>query len=50
LALAEKNGVTQVIKGPGDAQDPLRLNVAFPGGHKQYCQVFETAARHRLAK
>lgn len=50
LALAEKNGVTQVIKGPGDAQDPLRLNVAFPGGYKQYCQVFETAARHRLAK
>ncbi|MEL6489732.1 MAG: glucosylglycerol 3-phosphatase [Cyanobacteria bacterium J06634_6] len=47
LELAEKDGVTQVIKGPGDAEDPLNLNVAFPGGHTQYCQVFETAARKR---
>ena len=50
LALAEKDGVKQVIEGPGDAQDRLKLNVAFPGGHEQYCQVFETAARSRLAK
>lgn len=50
LTLAEKNGVKQVIKGPGDAQDPLNLNIAFPGGHEQYCQVFEAAARNRLAQ
>ncbi|MEM6450676.1 MAG: glucosylglycerol 3-phosphatase [Cyanobacteria bacterium P01_D01_bin.105] len=50
LVLAEKDGVQQVIKGPGDAQDPLTLNVAFPGGHQQYCQVFETAARDRPKK
>ncbi len=47
LELAEQDGVKQVVKGPGDAQDPLQLNVAFPGGHEQYCQVFETAARKR---
>jgi len=37
----------QVISGPGDPADPLRLNVAFPGGHMQYCQFFEKAARER---
>ncbi len=47
LQLAEENGVKQVVKGPGDADDPLRLNVAFPGGHEQYAQTFIAAAQAR---
>ncbi|MGB5914757.1 MAG: glucosylglycerol 3-phosphatase [Phormidesmis sp.] len=47
LQLAEENGVKRVVKGPGDADDPLRLNVAFPGGHEQYAQVFMAAAQAR---
>jgi glucosylglycerol 3-phosphatase len=33
-----------VIEGPGDRDDPLQLNVAFPGGYRQYCEVFQIAA------
>jgi glucosylglycerol 3-phosphatase len=36
-----------VIEGPGDARDtsdPLKLNVAFPGGYRQYCQAFQAGA------
>jgi glucosylglycerol 3-phosphatase len=47
----EKQGETVVIEGPGDPQDtedPLRLNLVFPGGHQQYCQAFQTAAQQRL--
>jgi glucosylglycerol 3-phosphatase len=39
-----------VIEGPGDARDtgdPLKLNVAFPGGYRQYCQVFQVGADRR---
>ncbi len=39
-----------VIEGPGDARDkadPLRLNVAFPGGYRQYCQAFQVGADRR---
>jgi glucosylglycerol 3-phosphatase len=39
-----------VIEGPGDARDtsdPLSLNVAFPGGYRQYCQVFQAGADRR---
>jgi glucosylglycerol 3-phosphatase len=36
-----------VIEGPGDRDDPLKLNVAFPGGYRQYCQVFQVAADRR---
>jgi glucosylglycerol 3-phosphatase len=36
-----------VLEGPGDRDDPLRLNVAFPGGYRQYCQVFQVAADRR---
>jgi glucosylglycerol 3-phosphatase len=39
-----------VLEGPGDARDtsdPLRLNVAFPGGYRQYCQVFQAGADRR---
>ncbi|NJN00098.1 MAG: glucosylglycerol 3-phosphatase [Phormidesmis sp. RL_2_1] len=48
LKLAQQDGAQKVIQGPGDGADPLRLNVAFPGGHDQYCQVFVKAARDRL--
>ncbi|MGB3495918.1 MAG: glucosylglycerol 3-phosphatase [Elainellaceae cyanobacterium] len=40
----------RVIEGPCDPQDtdePLQLNVVFPGGHPQYCAVFQQAARQR---
>ncbi|MGB3295767.1 MAG: glucosylglycerol 3-phosphatase [Phormidesmis sp.] len=47
LQLATENGAQQVVRGPGDAADPLRLNVAFPGGHQQYCAFFEKAAVER---
>jgi glucosylglycerol 3-phosphatase len=39
-----------VIEGPGDVRDtsdPLRLNVAFPGGYRQYCQAFQAGADRR---
>ncbi len=39
-----------VMVGPGDARDtrdPLRLNVAFPGGYRQYCQAFQVGADRR---
>jgi glucosylglycerol 3-phosphatase len=36
-----------VIEGPGDRDDPLRLNVAFPGGYRQYCQAFQAGADRR---
>ncbi len=39
-----------VIEGPGDPRDstdPLKLNIAFPGGYRQYCQTFQTAAQQR---
>lgn len=41
----------KVLEGPGDPRDktdPLSLNVAFPGGYRQYSQVFQTAAQQRL--
>ena len=44
------NGIPTVTKGPGDSRDtsdPLRLNVVFPGGYAQYCQLFQTAAATR---
>ena len=41
----------RVIEGPGDVRDhsdPLKLNVVFPGGHRQYIETFQTAAKLRL--
>ena len=41
---------TAVIEGIGDArdtEDPLTLNVVFPGGYQQYTQVFQEAAKRR---
>ncbi len=50
LKLATIDGVEQVAEGPGDPEDhadPLRLNVAFPGGYKQYTACIKAAAKHR---
>ncbi|MBE9030938.1 glucosylglycerol 3-phosphatase [filamentous cyanobacterium LEGE 11480] len=40
----------KVLEGPGDSRDqtdPLTLNVAFPGGYRQYSEAFQTAAAQR---
>ncbi|MGB3200613.1 MAG: glucosylglycerol 3-phosphatase [Nodosilinea sp.] len=50
LRLEDRGGTSVVIEGPGDARDgddPLVLNVVFPGGYRQYCQAFQTAAARR---
>lgn len=51
---SDRNGTVRedwkVIEGPGDIRDlkdPLTLNVVFPQGHRQYIDVFTTAARLR---
>ncbi len=51
LRLAIVEGVEQVLEGPGDpldTDDPLTLNVVFPGGYRQYCTTFQAAAKQRL--
>ncbi|PSN76535.1 glucosylglycerol 3-phosphatase [filamentous cyanobacterium CCP4] len=50
LRLEDRGGTSVVVEGPGDARDeadPLILNVVFPGGYRQYCQAFQTAAARR---
>ncbi|NEP15729.1 MAG: glucosylglycerol 3-phosphatase [Leptolyngbya sp. SIO4C1] len=45
-------GQPRVVEGPRDlrdSDDPLTLNVVFPGGHLQYCQAFQTAAQRRIS-
>ncbi|WP_346291083.1 glucosylglycerol 3-phosphatase [Sphaerothrix gracilis] len=52
LQLAEVDGELKVIEGPcdpRDTSDPLVLNVVFPGGYRQYCAAFSTAAQRRQA-
>ncbi|MEM9162429.1 MAG: glucosylglycerol 3-phosphatase [Cyanobacteria bacterium P01_F01_bin.4] len=52
LILTTEADKPKVSEGPGDPQDtddPLTLNVAFPAGHAQYCQAFQTAAKLRIA-
>ncbi len=52
LKLEDHNGKTIVTQGPGDARDrddPLTLNLVFPGGYRQYCEAFQTAAARRSA-
>ncbi len=43
----------KVIEGPGDSrdtEDPLTLNIVFPGGHEQYIDFFcQTANKRKLA-
>lgn len=54
LKLATDNrGNTRVVEGPGDRRDtddPLTLNVAFPGGHLQYAEFFQMVAVARDQK
>lgn len=50
LKLEERHGTTVVTEGPGDDRDhddPLVLNVVFPGGYRQYSEAFQTAAARR---
>lgn len=45
----EGNTVIEGPCDPRDTDDPLQLNLAFPGGHLQYCQIFQQAAAARAA-
>jgi glucosylglycerol 3-phosphatase len=50
LKLDTINGVLKVVKSPGDSRDqddPLTLNVVFPGGHEEYINCFQEAAKRR---
>ncbi|MEA5447810.1 glucosylglycerol 3-phosphatase [Leptolyngbya sp. CCNP1308] len=50
IKLEDRDGTTVVTAGPGDPRDgddPLVLNVVFPGGYQQYCQAFQAAAARR---
>ena len=50
LKLESQDGQMVVTEGPTDDRDrddPLRLNVAIPGGHEQYIELFQTAASLR---
>lgn len=45
-----KEGQIKVLEGPGDTRDendPLTLNVVFPGGHEEYSAFFQEAAKGR---
>ncbi len=45
-------GKHQVVEGPGDArdtEDPLRLNIVFPGGYRQYTSFFQSVAKERIS-
>lgn len=53
VTLGHHQGQPVVLEGPGDPHDgadPLRLNVVFPGGHRQYCAAFQSAAQQRLGQ
>jgi glucosylglycerol 3-phosphatase len=44
------DGSYHIVQGPCDPQDtddPLQLNLVFPGGHQQYSEVFRDAAAAR---
>ncbi len=44
--------VWRVVEGPGDIrdrEDPLTLNVVFPGGYQQYTSCFQIAASQRYS-
>ena len=48
LKVEDRNGVPQVIEGPGDPDDrdePLTLDIVFPGGHTQYSETFQVIAQ-----
>jgi glucosylglycerol 3-phosphatase len=39
--------VVEGVGDPRDTQDPLTLNIAFPGGHQQYVDFFCQTAKNR---
>ena len=50
LKLEKLEASWQVIEGPGDRrdrEDPLTLNLVFPGGYQQYTDCFQLAASQR---
>lgn len=50
LKVENRDGIATVTQGPGDPRDhsdPLTLNVVFPGGYQQYCEVFRAGAQAR---
>lgn len=50
LQVEQQDGGPVVVAGPGDPadqDDPLTLNVVFPGGYQQYCAAFRAAAARR---
>ena len=50
LKIEHQQGQPVVVEGPGDprdTEDPLTLNVVFPGGYRQYSQAFQMAAKGR---
>ncbi|MEM9118756.1 MAG: glucosylglycerol 3-phosphatase [Cyanobacteria bacterium P01_F01_bin.56] len=50
LTVKQQQGQPVVVAGPGDpadVEDPLTLNVVFPGGYQEYCAAFQAAAANR---
>jgi glucosylglycerol 3-phosphatase len=47
IQLEEVNGKMQVAESPTDPDDPLTLNVVFPGGHTQYSAFYQQCAETR---
>jgi glucosylglycerol 3-phosphatase len=50
LKLETIDGKLKVVEPPIDSRDkddPLKLNVVFPGGHQQYINCFQEAAKQR---
>lgn len=53
LQLETVAGETKVLEGPGDrldAEEPLTLNVVFPGGFREYVALFKQAAQLRQSR
>ena len=50
IPCTEVDGKLVATEGPGDPRDtddPLTLNLVFPGGHRQYCEAFQMGAKRR---
>ncbi len=45
VKLEEVNGKLQVSESPTDLNDPLILNVVFPGGHREYTEFYQQCDR-----
>ena len=44
----QKSAVVESIGDVRDNEDPLTLNIVFPGGYRQYTRVFQEAANKRV--